>query len=321
MSSHWDEYWQQGHLTSFGDSFKGNYSGVLSTLWNTEFAKLKPNFKVLDVATGNGALPLLINQFFRDQQIGGHVDGVDLAQIATDLSTQQLNDEVTVSLISNINGNELPFEKGQYDLVMSQFGIEYSDLSRSIPEALRVLKTGGRFCVVTHHSRSMIINRNRDILALINDSAVDNVFSIITALVKRMGNMSNGDDLKRVKIDPEAERLRGELNTEISTLAKLNEAALKDCELLNYVATLFQQGLFWSVDKKLTYIEFASGQIASLKERLGELVNAALSEQKVADILASLSDAALECIDTICDDEGKILAWKITLIKLSESSC
>ncbi|TVP15262.1 methyltransferase type 11 [Shewanella sp. KCT] len=317
MSHHWDEYWLQGHLTSFGDSFSGNYSGVLETNWHQDFNALADNFKVLDLATGNGALPLLLNQHFKGANKKGEVIGVDLAQINTNLDALALNEEVRVSLLSHIDCSCLAFEDNSFDLVISQYGIEYSDLALSIPEAIRVLKPGGRLSLVTHHSRSMIINRNRRILNVVSQHSITKVFETMESLILQMGSLINAEDVQRIKQDTECERLRHQLNQEISTLAQSDEEGLKDSELLTYVASLFQQGLFWPLAKKQQYLIFARQQIETLRDRLGELVEASLDELALSAMLANLIELGvnLSSINQIEDNDGQILGWKIVINK------
>ena len=317
MSQHWDEYWQQGHLTSFGASFSGNYSGVLETIWDQDFKCLPDDFKVLDLATGNGALPLLLNQFFADTQKIGEVIGVDLAQINTDLAKIELNSNIKVSLVSQVDCASLPYDDNHFDQVISQFGLEYSELKFSIPEALRVLRPGGALSLVTHHSRSMVISRNRRILNVISREETQRVFTTMEALVTQMGTLSDAEDLKKIKQDPECERLRHELNQYISSLVQFDEDALKDSELLAYVATLFQQGLFWSLEQKMTYLKFAKTQIATLKERLSELIGASLDEPVLAGLMTKLNEngAGLCSLNQIVNEEGQILGWKIVINK------
>ncbi len=317
MSHHWDEYWQQGHLTSFGDSFSGNYSGVLETNWHKDFNALADNFKVLDLATGNGALPLLLNQYFKGDNKKGEVIGVDLAQINTKLDELALSEQVRVSLLSHIDCSCLPFEDNSFDLVISQYGLEYSDLALSIPEAIRVLKPGGRLSLVTHHSRSMIINRNRRILNVVSQHSITKVFETMEALILKMGTLTNAEDVQRIKQDIECERLRHQLNQEISTLAQSDEEGLKDSELLTYVASLFQQGLFWPLAKKQQYLSFARQQIETLRDRLGELVEASLDELALSAMLANLIElgANLSSINQIEDNDGQVLGWKIVINK------
>ncbi len=52
-----------------------------------------------------------------------------------------------------MRGEDLPFPDGAFDLIVSQYGIEYSALDRSVPEMLRILAAGGRIALLLHAHR------------------------------------------------------------------------------------------------------------------------------------------------------------------------
>jgi len=317
MNNHWSDYWEQGHLTSFGESFTSNYTGVLNDIWTPRFAELTSDFKVLDIATGNGALPLMMSDYLKNRSVEGEVIGVDLANIKTDISSVKLAENLNIKLLSNIDCIKLPFEDGQFELVISQFGIEYADLKKAVPEALRVLRTKGRLALVMHHKNSLILRRNRRILSLIKSDEIEDIFKLLSGIVDKMGEVKSKQDLDRAKQDQSCEALRKQLNASIGILVERDEEALKDCELLNYVATLFQTGLFWKMDKKLNYIEFARQQLKTLYVRLSELADAAQSESSLAEIinLISLHDASLDHLSSVIDENRDVLGWNLLITK------
>ncbi|ABV36181.1 methyltransferase type 11 [Shewanella sediminis HAW-EB3] len=317
MNNHWSDYWEQGHLTSFGESFSSNYTGVLNEIWAPRFEELTNDFKVLDIATGNGALPLLVSDYLKNRAVEGEVIGVDLAKIKTDINAVNLADNLKVKLLSNIDCIELPFENGQFELVMSQYGIEYADLKKAIPEALRVLSTKGRLALVMHHENSLILNRNRRILSLIKSEELEEIFNLLRGIVDKMGEVKSKQDLDRVKQDQSCEALRIQLNAAIGVLVDRDESALKDCELLNYVATLFKTGLFWNKDKKLNYIEFAIQQLKTLDVRLSELADAAQTERSLAEIISLISqhNASLDHLSSVVDENKDVLGWNLLITK------
>lgn len=317
MGMHWDEYWQLGHITSFGESFKGNYSGMLRNIWCHEFETLPDNFKVLDIATGNGALPLLISQCLINKKLSGHIDGIDLAKIKTEINNHDLSESIKIKLKGGVNCDCLPFDNEKYDLIVSQYGIEYSNLSKSIPEAVRVLKSGGRLSIVTHHYQSFIINRNRRILNILCAEETSHLFDIMKQLVNAMGTIVNRNSLKKIKVDQSCERLRNQLNFLISRLAAIDEDGFKDSGILSYVSTIFQQGLYWTVDKKIKYITCAEAQISALNARLTDLVASALNETDIANLISMFVDCsvALDKVITVEDDKKRILAWKVSVVK------
>ena len=135
MSSHWSEYWKLGHITSFGSDYEENYTGQLKDIWSNIFSQFSMGFKVLDVATGNGALPLLIQYYFSGLSVEGEVKGVDYADInMIPLANSHINKNVVIELLGNTPAEFLPFSDSEFDTVISQFGIEYSDMGLSLDQ-------------------------------------------------------------------------------------------------------------------------------------------------------------------------------------------
>ncbi|PTA49879.1 class I SAM-dependent methyltransferase [Shewanella morhuae] len=308
MSQHWSEYWEQGHLTSFGTDFSSNYAGILKDIWLPIFKELRPNFEVLDIATGNGALPLLLKNYFDESNINGRVRGVDIAKIQP--IKFDADNSIKIELIGEVNCESLPFSD-PVDLVTSQFGIEYSNLSASLKTVANILKTGGRLSLVCHHHNSMIISRNKQVLLLIQSVTTKKLIEKLYSLADSMGQVTTKVDINRIKNDQVCEVLRNDINQLIGELYESNEAALMDSEILNYVTTFFKQGLYWSVDKKNDYLKFVQKQLSDLALRLEELVCAAIDETKLASMLKILSNERVEFVSatTLKSTDAQLLAW------------
>ncbi|GIU05944.1 class I SAM-dependent methyltransferase [Shewanella glacialipiscicola] len=308
MSQHWSEYWEQGHLTSFGTDFSGNYAGILKDIWLPIFKELRPNFEVLDIATGNGALPLLLKSYLDESNVNGRVRGIDIAKIQ--LIKPENDSLIKIDLIGEINCESLPFND-PVDLVTSQFGIEYSNLSTSLVAVANILKGGGRLCLVCHHHNSMIIHRNKKILSLIQSVTTKKLVENLFSLADSMGQVTTKVDINRIKNDQACEALRNDINQSIGELHASNEAALMDSEILNYVTTFFKQGLYWPVDKKKDYLKFVQKQLTDLAFRLEELVGAAIDENKLTSMCKILWNEGVEFVSatTLKSTDAQLLAW------------
>jgi ubiquinone/menaquinone biosynthesis C-methylase UbiE len=310
MNDHWSEYWSQGCLTSFGTDFSDNYTGVLKDIWMPFANELVTGFSILDIGTGNGALPYLLANELVGADICGEIIGVDLADINT-LKIEE-HKSVKIRLEGKVNIEEF-ISDDKFDFVISQFGIEYSNLKLSLPRVTKVLNPNASFHIVCHHDKSMIIKRNRRVLALIKSPLVYELWEVMKSQVEAMGNLSNRADLERVKHDIVCESLREKINEIISTLVEIDEASMKDSELLTYITKFFKDGLFWSVEAKLKYIYTASNEIVMLKKRLAELVDASIDEKKLCWIINLLFDLQLTLItaEVVFDNQRNILAWKL----------
>jgi SAM-dependent methyltransferase len=156
----WTRYWSSGVLHSCPGSFSGNYDGAIAAFWKEAFVPLTAGRRVLDVATGNGALPRMLLGFDGWGDSGCHVDAIDLAQLAPDwVSGLDADRRGRLRLHSGVMAEHLPFAAAGFDLVVSQYGIEYAALEQALAEAARVLKPGGRLCLLMHHADSVPVRR------------------------------------------------------------------------------------------------------------------------------------------------------------------
>jgi len=143
----WTRYWQTGVLHSCPTSYPGNYDGIIGGFWRETARWLPAHGHVLDLATGNGAVPsLLINR-----RADLDIDAIDAADIS---NTKSVTD-FRIRFHSGIRMETLPFPAGHFDAACGQFGIEYASHPEALDEVLRVLKPSGQIHWVMHHCDSV----------------------------------------------------------------------------------------------------------------------------------------------------------------------
>ncbi|HET7729041.1 MAG TPA: class I SAM-dependent methyltransferase [Usitatibacter sp.] len=148
----WSRYWARGAPHSCIGTYGDRYGGVIAACWRDVFAGLPDGARVLDIATGNGALPRLLLDHCREP--GVTCDAVDLATVHLPwLASVTTAERRRVRLHGGVDAGALPFADGTFDLVVSQYGLEYTDLARSVPELLRVLSPRGGVAMVLHHAQ------------------------------------------------------------------------------------------------------------------------------------------------------------------------
>ena len=76
----WSQYWRRDSITTFSRRFNANYDLDFSDFWADCFAPLTDGARIVDLGTGNGAIPLLALQYA--QVHGRHFDvaGLDFAE-------------------------------------------------------------------------------------------------------------------------------------------------------------------------------------------------------------------------------------------------
>jgi ubiquinone/menaquinone biosynthesis C-methylase UbiE len=238
MKNYWTEYWSQGHITSFGQDIKNNYTGKLKQSWLDFSAKLSDGSNVLDIGTGNGALIKLIQD-----ANGGKLKfiGIDKATVSN-----QMIETSSSKIISNVNAEALPFEDCRFDAIITQFAIEYSDLSLSISELFRVLKSGGLFQIICHDIDSDIVKPNLSIL----ESALRVQSTMLTPLQELITLLKKGNveliNKKKFQIN---ELINNEKNINLSAIngtlfTKFYQFILKNSKIdLDHAYNLFNDDL------------------------------------------------------------------------------
>jgi len=161
----WDRFWRYDRLSSFLSSPGApNYGASIADGWRGFFNDLPDGARVLDIATGNGAIAVMAVEAGK----GLKVTGVDLAAVEpTAFVTQNRGELAQVHFLANTPAEALSLPDASSDAVVSQYGIEYSDLARSIPEAVRVLAPGGRLRFATHAAEGAVA---RDTASAIADA-------------------------------------------------------------------------------------------------------------------------------------------------------
>lgn len=214
MSSNWSDYWAQGALHSCVGSFKGNYGGAIAAFWNEVFVGLKPGARVLDVATGNGALPALL-MAARDANVT--CEAIDLATIKPPFAILSEWRERLV-FRSQIDSSALPYSDSKFDLCISQYGIEYAGLGAA-REVSRVLKPGGEIALVVHHIHSLPVRiaqeeaRHGSFLL-----APDGLFACAAAMLEPLSVLGQPGGAERLRGNAKAERARNRFNQAMQAL-------------------------------------------------------------------------------------------------------
>ena len=125
-----------------------------------------PNAVVLEVGCGNcSLLPALIKSGAKARYIGVDLASVKVSAVAREGLAES---EIDLVLHPETPAEEIPEADASVDLVASVFGIEYSNLDKSFAEVFRLLKPGGRFTALLHHSESVVTSMSARALSEYN---------------------------------------------------------------------------------------------------------------------------------------------------------
>ena len=158
----WSDYWRAGALHSLGTGTE-NVTGAIRARWLAWLSMIEREGAVLDLGAGNGPLArFALGLDGGTASPGRVVHAFDIARTAPlwldELSAERRNELVWHA---GCGLESMPLVDGGAVAAMSQYGLEYADLPRAVPELCRVLRPGGAFAFLVHHADSLIVRRGR----------------------------------------------------------------------------------------------------------------------------------------------------------------
>lgn len=151
---HWSDYWKDGRaeVMTVDTAQGGAVVFDPGAAWRAFFTTFETGARLLDLATGGGQVARLAHETAAAEGKGFDITGVDYADLGP------LAGEVApgLRLTGGVALERLPFADASFDGAASQFGIEYADVRRALPELARVLRPGGRARLLLHHADSAV---------------------------------------------------------------------------------------------------------------------------------------------------------------------
>ncbi len=314
----WSQYWHQGPLHSLSSSYAGNYDGNVARFWEDVFGSAPDTARMLDIGTGNGAIPALaLGNNGTSRKFDIHA--ADLSAIDPDWM-HGLHDELKARLHfhAGMAAESLPFMAGAFDLVTSQYGLEYTHLAESATELSRVLADAGHVAFVLHHVDSRLFAvaqadaKHIDLL-LAPSGAMDageSIYPFIASSVTSEGR-------SKLISDPLAQACKQRFNTMMNSLAYTIETSTYPDALAD--ARNFIIGQIQALQRGLPMGEAMirhQRQIQAMREsafRSHELCSHALSEAGVNLLVESLHRNGIrtDAVSLLHHENGLLLGWSL----------
>ncbi|GAA4818008.1 hypothetical protein GCM10011365_12100 [Marinicella pacifica] len=152
-SNHWSEYWKSGVQTSLPSDFKKNYDGEIYAFWEGRVDDLSSGDHVLDVCTGNGAVALIISEIALQQNKSIKITAIDISEINTEFIQKNVAQKVwsQIDFISHCPLADIAKHvDDKYQLVVSQYGLEYTDLNITAEVIFNLIQFGGELAFISH---------------------------------------------------------------------------------------------------------------------------------------------------------------------------
>jgi SAM-dependent methyltransferase len=325
----WSRFWQRGTVTTFEGHFSENYDAEIRDFWWAEFERMPDGARVVDLATGNGAVALLAAQFAREHGRSLRITGLDSAAIdAARLAETRpalAQDLAAIALQGGVPLEATGLEPGSVDLVTSQYGFEYGDTAAGSREAARILAPGGRLAMITHHDQSAILAQAREGLAQVAMCLEQERFvHLARRMVKLFRGLKPGRQRGGLNWTPGAVKVREELMAAAGRLerhARDPEVQRKDAGFIEFVVPGVLRLLEQSRALSPQQLDQAWGEIEAEAEtyrlRMADLVSAARSQAGMEEICDQLAAAGLveAAFAPLSYRGGTLLGWTLTARK------
>lgn len=311
----WTRYWSHGAMHSCNTSYDQNYRGAIESFWRTGFERLAPGSRVLDIGTGNGPLPRLLLSLESRPDLS--CEAIDLAEIAPPWLLQ-----VPVSARDRVRFHGAcaaectPFEDASFDLVVSQWGLEYSELKVSVPEVLRVLAPGGAVALLLHHVEALPValaaHEIGHLLWLMEGASF---LDAADAMLAPMALAGTAQGLEQLANNQGAHRARDQFNALQDALqSRIVQGRCTDvlAEVRQAVGTLLGLAARQGEGPARVALQDLTVGLQDALLRLQELRKHALDEPSVRVLATDLAAGAPYQLDVV-RDQGAVMAWSLTV--------
>lgn len=312
--ANWTRHWRSGATHSCAGSYADTYGGAIADFWREVHAGTAPGARALDIASGNGALPRLLLQVRPD--LVWHITAVDLAQ-APPAWMQALPSTQAERLAfqSGVAAETLPFQDGQFDLILSQYGLEYSDLTLSVPDLLRVRAPGGRVACVLHHAASRPVTLAATEMAHIDWlRGPSGLLTIARRMLPLIALASSDAGRQRLQRDPEAHNVREAFNAAQDALtarSRTPDGADVLGEVQDAVAGLLPLAARDGAARADQAWQGVDQALADARWRLHDLREAALDADAAEALCRTLQAAGLRPRLGTIVDQGHLMGWTL----------
>lgn len=313
----WSRHWGSGAPHSCAGSYGALYGGTIAAFWARVHADTPAGARLLDIATGSGAVPRLLLQLRPD--LVCQIDAVDLARVEP-AWLRQLPPEARARthLHAGVRAEALPFPDGCFDLITSQFGLEYADAGPAVSELLRVRRAGGRVALVLHHAGSRpVVLAGVELAHLAWLAGPDGLLAAAAAMIGPMARAATEAGRTALAADRQADAARERFNAAQDALAK--RALVPDgADVLGEVQDAVAQMLGLALQQGEAPARAAwqrlAQQLADSRLRLAELQACALDEAAAAALGRRLGGAGLRVQCAALNEGPHLMGWTLLAV-------
>ncbi len=282
----WTRYWEKNLIDSCSAGVESKDSEI-NSFWVGVSEKVSSGNNILDLCSGNGALIKKLKSSEQKNNLENiNYIGIDLSTLIPEtLKREFTGDPTKLNYLAGVDIENTTLPNDSVDMVVSQFGLEYSNIEKSIPEISRVLEAKGSVHLVLHHSDS-ILNKN----ALEETQHIDflldksNYFELIEKMIGIFSKLKNPANIAKINKDQTSLEARAKFNLLAQQIElKASQSICADLlrESLQFTQYIFNLAKTDGKKKSFLKVESYRQELVDYRVRTLELVKSSLDVKKM----------------------------------------
>lgn len=308
----WDSYWRDSRLYSAGVDSDPQIADALEQQWAFIAAALPDGARVLDLGCGNGAASLAMLKAARKAGISVSITAIDSAAIDPPRYVPEQAELLgQIEFQPQTRMETLPFVNDTFDLVISQFGLEYGNTREVLPEATRVLKPYGLLALLLLPGRGVAVqlaNRNLTQCRYLLRNA--RIFDLAIQICRQMNEGEKGNPAG------DFGSYMTPFNVEVEHVVRRFGA--EDCDVVLAMVMGLQKVFInrksTSVEEQIVAVQLLRTRLAEYAARAQALTRAALSESGFEELkrIVTASGLKLTGANPVLAGTHGAVAWRLT---------
>ena len=286
----WADYWKADCAASCEPENPATALEI-SRLWQSRLSDFPDGSRILDVATGNGIVLAHAAGAARERGRRFALTGIDLAEIDPARYVRNLDPALRAATFrGGVPAETLPFADGSFDVVVSQYGLEYADLERALAEAARVLAPGGTLIWLAHADGSEIARQHRT-----QAKELDFLLAAGGPVEAMRGIVAM---LRAKRDEQELAAALAACRAAAADFSRAHPPAAIVREVLDGFFGLVGRASPGSADSLAVALAEAERRLRAHRERIGSLLDAVLTPERLARVRAILGTPPWSALET-----------------------
>jgi len=290
----WDKFWDESSAEASFVGASGAHP-VLLEYWSELFSGLghiSSESRCIDIASGSGTVVQCAQQYFSDNP--PLYCGLDISTAAIKELTRRLPSVTGIVA----DAASIPLDPYTFDLVTSQFGVEYAGLD-GIFEAARLVRVGGELVLILHCRPGAIYGECSVSLQVVDRLRQARFFPLAKAMFKAGFAAFHGAE--RRPYERAVRKFKPAFRSLEQMLLKYGDGVASGLplRLRNDIGQIDQRLRHYDPREVLHWVERLDDELMSYRLRMKSMTDAAIKRKTLEQIGVRLTELGFSLIETL----------------------